>query len=444
MKIKRRLAGTLLTVCLAGSLYSPQGRAAQPLAGSHSPASQAPATAQPPAAAQPPAYLPFAVGPGLDNLSAGDDMASYQWDLRNEGRIRRTQSRLNIESLGEMYLHQNENGEIDGVALPPVGPGNYDNISTDAVAGIDINIEPAWDLYNSVENKRYVTVAIIDTGIDYTHPDLEHAIWTNEDEIPDDGIDNDGNGYIDDVHGWNFYDGNNVLYTGEDDSHGTHAAGTIAAARDNGGIVGITDNRYVKIMVIKALGSDEGKGNTQAVLDAIRYAQDNGASICNLSFGSVHNDEEIARAIKDSPMLFVVAAGNGDDRDLGFNIDTTPVYPASLPSDNIITVANLMFDGKLEESSNYGPRSVDIAAPGTYILSTIADHSYGHMSGTSMSAPMVTGVAAMVYSGRPDLDLAGVKNAILSSAHKLDSLNGRVLSGGMLDAGAAMAYGAGQ
>ena len=89
MKIKRRLAGTLLTVCLAGSLYSPQGRAAQPLAASHSPASQAPATAQPPAAAQPPAYLPFAVGPGLDNLSAGDDMASYQWDLRNEGRIRR-------------------------------------------------------------------------------------------------------------------------------------------------------------------------------------------------------------------------------------------------------------------------------------------------------------------------------------------------------------------
>lgn len=452
MKIKRRLAGTLLTVCLAGSLYSPQGRAAQVPAASPR-AAQAPAAspqaAQPPAAshspaAQPPVYRPFAVGPGLDNLSAGDDMASYQWDLRNEGRIRRTQSRLNIESLGEMYLHQNENGEIDGVALPPVGPGNYDNISTDAVAGIDINIEPAWDLYNSVENKRYVTVAVIDTGIDYTHPDLEHAIWTNEDEIPDDGIDNDGNGYIDDVHGWNFYDGNNVLYTGEDDSHGTHAAGTIAAARDNGGIVGITDNRYVKIMVIKALGSDEGKGNTQAVLDAIRYAQDNGASICNLSFGSVHNDEEIARAIKDSPMLFVVAAGNGDDRDLGFNIDTTPVYPASLPSDNIITVANLMFDGKLEESSNYGPRSVDIAAPGTYILSTIADHSYGHMSGTSMSAPMVTGVAAMVYSGRPDLDLAGVKNAILSSAHKLDSLNGRVLSGGMLDAGAAMAYGAGQ
>ena len=103
-----------------------------------------------------------------------------------------------------------------------------------------------------------------------------------------------------------------------------------------------------------------------------------------------------------------------------------------------------MFDGKLEESSNYGPRSVDIAAPGTYILSTIADHGYGHMSGTSMSAPYGHRRGRHGRSGRPDLDLAGVKNAILSSAHKLDSLNGRVLSGGMLDAGAAIAYGAGQ
>lgn len=192
---------------------------------------------------------------------------------------------------------------------------------------------------------------------------------------------------MDDVHGWNFYDGNNTLYTGADDTHGTHAAGTISAGRGDGGMVGITDNQYVKILVLKALGSDEGKGNTQAVLDAIRYAEANGASICNLSFGSSHSDEAIAQVIRDSKMLFVVAAGNGDDRELGYNIDTTPVYPASLPYDNVLTVANLMFDGNLDESSNYGPKNVDIAAPGVYILSTASDHGYAHMSGTSMAAP---------------------------------------------------------
>lgn len=431
MKIIKKLAGAALVLCLAGYAYSPAGAGV-------SADIPAPFTTF---SASTGSFVPFVVGPGITNLSPADDMADQQWALKNNGRIRRIMSRLNRESLGEMYVHKDENGNVDAVALPPVGPGNIEKIPTQAVEGTDINILPAWDLYAQSPNKRAVTVAIIDTGIDISHPDLEHAIWTNEDEIPDDGIDNDGNGYIDDIHGWNFFDGNNTVYTGADDNHGTHAAGTIAAARANGGIVGITDNQYVKIMALKALGSDEGKGNTQAVLDAIHYAEANGASICNLSFGSNHYDENIAQAIRDSKMLFVVAAGNGDSRDLGYNIDTTQVYPASLPYDNIITVANLLFDGKLDESSNYGAGGVDIAAPGVYILSTIADHGYGHMSGTSMAAPMVTGAAAMVYSAHPELDLIGVKNVLLNSARKLGGLEGRVLTGGMLDLGAAMAYG---
>ena len=446
MKMITKLAGAALALCLAGSQYSgaPEGL----LLSSAAPQQTAAATKVLPSAgytafntAPDSPYRAFAVGPGVTNLSPADTLADRQWALRNNGRIRRTESRLNMESLDHMYVHKDESGDVDAVALPPVGPGNYDKITTDAVEGVDINILPAWDLYDKAENKRPVVVAIIDTGVDITHPDLKDAIWTNEDEIPDDGIDNDGNGYVDDVHGWNFYDGNNTIYTGADDSHGTHAAGTISAAKGNGGMVGITDNQYVKIMVLKALGSDEGKGNTQAVLDAIHYAEANGASICNLSFGSTHSDESIAQAIRDSKMLFVVAAGNGDDRELGYNIDTSPVYPASLPYDNVLTVANLMFDGNLDESSNYGPNNVDIAAPGVYILSTISDHGYAHMSGTSMAAPMVTGVAAMVYSSHPDLDLIAVKNVILNGARKTDSLAGKVLSGGMLDAGAAMAYG---
>ena len=283
-------------------------------------------------------------------------------------------------------------------------------------------------------------MAIIDTGIDVDHPDLKDAMWVNEDEIPGDGIDNDGNGFIDDVNGWNFIDNNNQLYTGKEDNHGTHAAGTIAASRNNGGSVGITDNQYVKIMSIKALGGEEGKGSPESVIAAIRYAEANGAQICNLSFGSENCTEEVRAAIQGSKMLFVVAAGNGNEDEIGYNIDQNPVYPASLPYDNIITVANLIFNGKLDRSSNFGPASVDIAAPGTFILSTIPDKSYAFMSGTSMAAPMVAGAAAMLYSARPELSLQDVRNILITSAHKLDTLNGRVYSGGMLDVYSALQW----
>ena len=148
-----------------------------------------------------------------------------------------------------------------------------------------------------------------------------------------------------------------------------------------------------------------------------------------------------SRSRQNSKMLFVVAAGNGDENEKGYSIDQNPVYPASLPFDNVITVANLMFDGKLDRSSNYGPVNVDLAAPGCFILSTIPDRSYAFMTGTSMAAPMVTGAAAMVYSARPDLDLIGVKNVLLASEKKLDTLNGRVLSGGMLDVYSALQWG---
>jgi subtilisin family serine protease len=148
--------------------------------------------------------------------------------------------------------------------------------------------------------------------------------------------------------------------------------------------------------------------------------------------------------MRESKMLFIVSAGNGDSSGRGVNVDEDGQhadYPTCYDLDNVISVANLMFDGNLNSSSNYGVKSVDIAAPGTYIVSTIAEHGYGFMSGTSMSAPMVTGIAAMVYSCRTDLDLQGVRTAILESARKLPGLEGKVATGGMADAYAALNYG---
>ena len=285
-----------------------------------------------------------------------------------------------------------------------------------------------------------VTVGVMDSGIQTNHEDLIDNIWVNTGEIADDGIDNDQNGFVDDVNGWNFFDNSNQIYTGKEDTHGTHAAGTIAASRKGTGIAGIADNQYVKLMVLKALGTEFGVGEEEDVINAIRYAEANGAEICNLSFGTTHYYPELEKVMRESKMLFVVAAGNGDKDGNGIDIDANPDYPSCFGLDNVISVANLIFDGNLEQTSNYGANNVDIAAPGTYIVSTTADNSYGFMTGTSMAAPMVTGTAALIYSARTDLSLQDIKTAILSTVHKLAPLKGKTATGGMLDVSAAIKW----
>ena len=368
------------------------------------------------------AALPaYAAGPSRESVPYADSYASYQWAFLNTGELR---------------LVPSHTAAVDAAITG--SPALSADGTVRSLEGIDMNIVPAWKKYDAKSGKRQVIVALIDTGVDITHPELSGSIWTNTGEIPGDGIDNDGNGYIDDVYGWNFYDNNAQVFTGTDDNHGTHSAGTIAAARNGVGTVGICDPAYVKIMVIKTLGTSSGVGTVSNVVKAIRYAQANGASICNLSFGTMKYSEELYQAIKDSGMLFIVAAGNGDASGNGYSIDEQPMYPASFELDNIISVANLRFDGQLDRASNYGVRSVDLAAPGHYILSTITGNDYAYMSGTSMAAPMVTGTAAMLYSCDASLSLMDVRNRILQSARPLESLSGKVATGGMLDAGAAM------
>lgn len=380
----------------------------------------------------------FALGPGLVNLSPSDEFATYQWGFKNDGEFQLVELKARFQAADNIYQGSKSTG--GGMGLPGLGPGDFESTVTSATTGVDINIKPAWDLYDQSENKRSVIVAIIDTGVDYTHPEFANAMWTNPGEIAGDGIDNDGNGFVDDVYGWNFYSGNNQTYVGKEDSHGTHAAGTIAAVRGSFGITGITDNNYVKIMSLKALGGSNGTGSPDSIIQAIRYAEANGASICNLSMGTSVYNEELAQTIQNSKMLFVAACGNGGIAGLGYDTDTFPMYPASFPYDNVISVANLLFDGNLSRDSNYGATSVDIAAPGSYILSTLPNSDYGFMSGTSMAAPMVTGVAAMLYSYRTDISLPDVKSILLNSSKKMEQLSGKMVSGGLLDAYGALSY----
>ena len=371
-------------------------------------------------------------------LTTDDALGSQQWALSNDGSFYMEEAANRYPVYDDPF----RTPSLPGQWTPPTGQPGMGQMGsrgtaasqTTAAAGVDIDVETAWDLYDG--GSRDVVIALIDTGVDTGHEDLSGILWVNEDEIPGNGIDDDGNGYVDDINGWNFYHNSNVIDTGSEDSHGTHGAGTIAAQADNGvGIAGIVQSDHVKIMVLKALGGAEGTGTTQSIIQAIQYAEANGASICNLSLGSQWDDRALYQTMAASSMLFVVAAGND-----GTNTDVRPSYPASYDLDNIISVANLNYDGTLHSSSNYGTVSVDLAAPGTYILSTTADGGYGYMTGTSMAAPMVTAAAAMVYSYFDGITLAGVKEILLSSAQTLDSLEGLTATGGMLDLGAAMAY----
>lgn len=309
------------------------------------------------------------------------------------------------------------------------------------VAGIDIGMPSVWD---DITGSSPMIVAVIDSGIDYTHPDLAANMWMNPRETPHNGIDDDQNGYVDDVYGYDFYndDGDPM----DDRYHGTHVSGTIGAVGDNGiGITGI--GWQVELMGLKFLGST-GTGPLSGAIEAIEYAIENGVKVLNNSWSFTYPGltglptnpyqepvQSLRTAIQkadEAGIIFVAAAGND-----GTNNDVTPHYPAAYSVGNILSVAATDNKDLLANFSVYGSTSVDLGAPGVVIYSTYPvwkeNPPYHFLSGTSMASPHVAGAAALLWAANPDLTHRQVIDWILQGALPISALSGKSVSGGRLD-----------
>ncbi len=306
---------------------------------------------------------------------------------------------------------------------------------TGGTSDADIDAPEAWDI---TTGSASTIVAVTDTGVDINHPDLKNNIWVNSGETAGNKIDDDKNGYVDDVNGYDFYNNDATVYDpGDGDKHGTHVAGTIAAEGNNGiGVSGV--NWKAKIMPLKFLGPDGGY--TSDAVEALNYAVAKGAKISNNSWGGGGYSQTLLDAINKadtSGHLFVAAAGNGGSDGVGDNNDSTPHYPSSYDSSNIVSVAATDRKDAPAGFSNYGSTSVDLAAPGVGILSTLPGNTYGSYSGTSMATPHVSGVAALLKSMNSSADDATLKDQILKSVDAKSNLSGKMVSGGRSNAAQA-------
>ena len=322
-----------------------------------------------------------------------------------------------------------------------------------SIIGLDVKAAEAWDL---IEDKQGPIVAVIDSGIEFNHPSLRNNMWVNPNEIKD-FEDNDGNDFIDDIHGIDVIDGlglGNSDDLGDKSGHGTNVAGIISA--DGSGENSNSPTAWglapqSKIMALRFMNAD-GEGSIDDAIKCIDYAIEKGARIINASYGSYTNNPDEIRAEREAieranaaGIVFVAAAGNdGLNNDVlnsfevqeGAEIVTYEgrVYPASHDVENIISVAAVMPSGNLWESSNFGSTSVDLGAPGFNIFTTQRGNTVMGHTGTSMAAPFVSAAAALLLTLEPDLTPAEVKQRIISNVTPLDSLAGKTMSGGMLNA----------
>jgi subtilisin family serine protease len=319
------------------------------------------------------------------------------------------------------------------------------------VADCDIDAPEAWDISTGSGD---IVVAVLDGGIDYNHEDLEANIWTNSAELNGaSDYDDDGNGLVDDIHGYDFVDGDGNPMDDGIDSHGTHVAGIVGARGNNGtGVTGVCWS--AKLMAVRNLDS-EGLGYLSDTINAIDYAVENGARIINASYGGYYypgsslEKAAITRAL-EAGVLFIAAAGNGKPPYFydGVDINSDPFYPASYDLDNIISVLATTHNDNKGQYSNFGSYAVDLGGPGgtlpgqvAYnILSTVKNDSYTYKRGTSMATPYVSGTAALLWGYRPSIDWWQAKTIILKSADYLSSLSTKCRTSARLNAYNALTY----
>lgn len=331
-----------------------------------------------------------------------------------------------------------DHAEADGVGFGggiPNDPnftdqwGVHNTGQSGGVAGADVSGPELWDILGTAPG---IVVAVLDSGLNFTHPDLQGIAWTNSGEIAGDGLDNDGDGFVDDINGWDFTNGDNDPT--DDHGHGSNVSGIIAANRNNGvGIAGMLGG--VKILMCKILNSSNA-GTTSALIAATTYARLRGVPVMNMSlqnypFSSTLNTE--FNACQNAGILLCICAGNQ-----GVNNDVTPNYPSCYQQTNIVAVGNHdRTDVRWSDSfnpSNYGPTNVDLFAPGRDILAPVLGTGYAFYTGTSQAAPFVTAVAAAIKYLNPSWKANEIKNAILASVVTRPSYSGICVTGGRLNA----------
>jgi thermitase len=335
---------------------------------------------------------------------------------------------LNSEDIFE-YVEPNY---VYRTTLKPNDPRFFHQWAVNGTSPYGIQVAPVW----AHTRESNLIVAVIDTGVDYNHPDLKDNILVHNKELEGiTGIDDDGNGYIDDIYGMNFVHNNRPTSDPMDDlGHGTHCAGIIGAVGDNHlGVTGVTWKG--KILPIRFLSAD-GEGSLAGAISSIEYALSRGARIISNSWSSPDHSQallDVIRKADNKGVLLVVSSGN-DAQDN----DQKPTYPANYPVPNVISVASIGREGRLSSFSSYGKRTVHLAAPGEDILSTYLNSGYIMMSGTSMAAPFVAGAAALLWSLDPELSHIQVKQRLLSHVLPIENLKDKVRSGGALDIAAAV------
>jgi thermitase len=394
---------------------------------------------------------------------------NYKINLLEDYRIEDPLRRAAFSKMMARNPEQSVLAKVDNPAIPdtPAATTGADPLFANQWGMHNIGVTEAWKV---TRGNPDMIVAVIDTGVDYTHEDLLPNLWRNSKEIPNNGIDDDGNGYIDDVIGWDFVSNDNkpfdlsmepleILFKGGNPGHGTHCAGNVAARGENGkGVSGVAPN--VKIMALRFI-SEKGQGTTADAIKAIMYAVDNGAKVMSNSWGSEGEEagspenqalRDAVQYAQNKGVLFIAAAGNGH-KGAGYDndIDALPSYPSSYTHDIIISVAALDVNDNLGSFSNWGAKGVDIGAPGVKVYSTVVEQGYtdvvidkygfkANWDGTSMATPHVAGAAALYWSAHPSKSWQDVKAAILGSAKKIPAMANKSVSGGKLDVDALVHY----